>query len=172
MKPIYYFAYGSNMDIDQMRRRCPNAKCVDTAVLHDWKFALDEVGYATVCPAAGMEVPGLLWMLLDTDEAALDCYEGVGSGCYQKARVTVTARRIPQHVEALVYISLRGENDGARVPGYMGTITQAAKRAGFDDDYLGMLKDLWVGYANADYRTPQAGDAPVDADRSVSGHEL
>ena len=31
MKPIYYFAYGSNMDMEQMRRRCPDAKCIDTA---------------------------------------------------------------------------------------------------------------------------------------------
>ena len=44
MKPIYYFAYGSNMDMEQMRRRCPDAKRIDTAVLHGWKFALDEVG--------------------------------------------------------------------------------------------------------------------------------
>lgn len=46
MKPIYYFAYGSNMDMDmeQMRWRCPDAKRIDTAVLHGWKFALDEVG--------------------------------------------------------------------------------------------------------------------------------
>ena len=34
MKTIYYFAYGSNMDMEQMRRRCPDAKCIDTAVLH------------------------------------------------------------------------------------------------------------------------------------------
>lgn len=72
MKPIYYFAYGSNMDMEQMRRRCPDAKRIDTAVLHGWKFALDEVGYATVVPAAGASVPGLLWMLSDADEAELD----------------------------------------------------------------------------------------------------
>ena len=93
MKPIYYFAYGSNMDMEQMRRRCPDAKCIDTAVLHGWKFALDEVGYATVVPEAGASVPGLLWMLADADEAELDVYEGVRSRCYEKVTLSIVPKR-------------------------------------------------------------------------------
>lgn len=31
-----YFAYGSNIWIDQMNRRCPENKYVGTAELHDW----------------------------------------------------------------------------------------------------------------------------------------
>ena len=114
MKPIYYFAYGSNMDTEQMRRRCPDAKCIDTAVLHAWKFALDEVGYATVVPAAGASVPGLLWMLSDADEAELDVYEGVRSGCYEKVTLSIAPKRTGVPAQALVYVSLRGANGGAR----------------------------------------------------------
>ena len=101
MKPIYYFAYGSNMDTEQMRWRCPDAKCIDTAVLHGWKFALDEVGYATVVPAAGVSVPGLLWMLSDADEAELDVYEGVRSRCYEKVTLSVVPKRTGVPTQAL-----------------------------------------------------------------------
>ena len=93
MKPIYYFAYGSNMDMEQMRRRCPDAKCIDTAVLHGWKFALDEVGYATVVPEAGASVPGLLWMLSDADEAERHVYEGMGSRWYEKVPLSLVPRQ-------------------------------------------------------------------------------
>lgn len=153
MKTIYYFAYGSNMDMEQMRRRCPGAVCIDTAVLHGWKFALDEVGYATVVPEAGASVPGLLWTLTDADEAALDTYEGVRSRCYEKVTLSVVPKRTYVPTQALVYVSLRGANEGARVQGYLERIVHAAAQAGFGASYLGMLKDLWVGYANADERT-------------------
>lgn len=55
--------------------------------------------------------------------------------------------------QALVYVSLRGANEGARVQGYLERIVHAAAHAGFGASYLGMLKDLWVGRANADDRT-------------------
>ena len=60
--------------------------------------------------------------------------------------------------QALVYVSLRGANEGARVQGYLERIVHAAAHAGFGVSYLGMLKDLWV--ANADDRTayPVLGD--------------
>lgn len=153
MKTICYFAYGSNMDMEQMRRRCPGAVCIDTAVLHGWKFALDEVGYATVVPEAGASVPGLLWTLTDADEAALDTYEGVRSRCYEKVTLSVVPKRAYVPTPALVYVSLRGANEGARVQGYLERIVHAAAQAGFGASYLGMLKDLWVGRANADERT-------------------
>jgi hypothetical protein len=34
--PTVYFAYGSNLWIDQMNRRCPEHKFFGTGVLHDW----------------------------------------------------------------------------------------------------------------------------------------
>lgn len=56
-------------------------------------------------------------------------------------------------MQALVYVSLRGANEGARVQGYLERIVHAAAHAGFGASCLGMLKDLWGGRANADDRT-------------------
>lgn len=36
IKKTIYFAYGSNLWMDQMNRRCPENKYVGIGVLHDW----------------------------------------------------------------------------------------------------------------------------------------
>lgn len=64
-----------------------------------------------------------------------------------------SAKRAYVPTPALVYVSLRGANEGARVQGYLERIVHAAAHTGFGTSYLGMLKDLWVGRANADERT-------------------
>ena len=38
MKKKIYIAYGSNMDLEQMRYRCPNAKMKGTGVLENWRL--------------------------------------------------------------------------------------------------------------------------------------
>ncbi|MGM9670669.1 MAG: gamma-glutamylcyclotransferase [Oscillospiraceae bacterium] len=93
------------------------------------------------------------WSVSASDEAALDCYEGVRSECYKKSTVSVFTEKRANQVNALVYISLRGKNQGARVGGYLEKIIIAARSFGFDEHYLGMLKDIWGGYTNEDYRT-------------------
>ncbi|MDY0002073.1 MAG: gamma-glutamylcyclotransferase family protein [Polyangia bacterium] len=39
MKPVLYFAYGSNLDQAQMRRRCPTAAPIGPATLDGWRLA-------------------------------------------------------------------------------------------------------------------------------------
>lgn len=97
-----------------------DAKRIDTAVLHGWKFALDEVGYATVVPAAGASVPGLLWMLSDADEAELDVYEGVRYNCYEKVTLSIVPKRTSVPTQALVYVSLREAKRGRAGTGLSG----------------------------------------------------
>src|SRR4030095_3388653 len=37
---LYYFAYGSNMNWEQMQRRCPSTRFVCVASLKDYRFAI------------------------------------------------------------------------------------------------------------------------------------
>lgn len=39
MKEIYYFAYGSNMNLDQMEYRCPDAEVVENVRLEGYRLA-------------------------------------------------------------------------------------------------------------------------------------
>lgn len=44
----YYFAYGSNMDIEQMKHRCPSSVEAGVALVNGYRFALDAAGVATI----------------------------------------------------------------------------------------------------------------------------
>lgn len=76
----YYFAYGSNMNLDQMAHRCPDAEVVGRAVLKDYRLVFrgnrNGNGVASVVPDPGKEVQGLLWKITPRCEQSLDFYEG------------------------------------------------------------------------------------------------
>ena len=69
-----YIAYGSNLNLPQMERRCPTAKVVGTSEIKNYELLFR--GVATVEPKEGASVPILLWKIETLDEAALDRYEG------------------------------------------------------------------------------------------------
>lgn len=68
-KPLY-FAYGSNINLDQMRYRCPDATVYGQAVLDNYDLRFRGSGVATVEPKEGACVYGLLWELTDKCEAS------------------------------------------------------------------------------------------------------
>ena len=70
-----YFAYGSNLNFEQMAYRCPEATVVGTAKLDGYELAFRR-GYLTILPKEGASVEGLIWSVTDHDESQLDCYEG------------------------------------------------------------------------------------------------
>ena len=75
-----HFAYGSNMSRILMRRHCPAAREIGTATLGGHRFVITADGYASIAAASGKTVHGVLWRLTPRDLAALNIYEGLGSG--------------------------------------------------------------------------------------------
>ena len=74
-----YIAYGSNMSIEQMKRRCPDARLIGTGrvIGAQLEFYL----HATVeeSRTQGAYVPVAVWDISDVDEKRLDRYEGYPS---------------------------------------------------------------------------------------------
>ena len=66
-----YFAYGSNMSKTLMERRCRNAVAVGPARLEGWRFLVSLDGFASVVPAPGAVVHGVLWRISARELAAL-----------------------------------------------------------------------------------------------------
>lgn len=77
MKKTFYLAYGSNMSIEQMIFRCPNAEFVKVTTLHGYRlvFCGRDNGYATIVPDAMSQIPVMVWQINREDELALDEYE-------------------------------------------------------------------------------------------------
>lgn len=83
-----YFAYGSNLWLQQMDRRCPASTYKGLARLSDWRWIINTRGYANVIPSHGDEVWGMIYALPPPDEASLDVNEGVPFS-YQKNALRV-----------------------------------------------------------------------------------
>ena len=69
-KKRYYIAYGSNLNTQQMRFRCPNAVVMGTAELKDWRlvFKGSKTGsYLTIEQAEGYTVPVAVWEVNEVD---------------------------------------------------------------------------------------------------------
>ena len=147
---MLHFAYGSNMCAALMGRRCPGARLEGRACLPGYRFIIMRSGYASVMPAPGGYVHGLLWRLTPRDVAALNAYESLDSGLYRAVTVTVVAHR--RRRAALVYIG-RDRTRGRPRPGYLDIVTEAARDAGFPARYLSCL----ARWALAENNAPQSG---------------
>ena len=78
------------MHLGQMAKRCPGSRYIGTAKLHDYRFQINQRGYANVLPSPGACVEGLVYLLNLTDEKRLDQNEGVPTA-YQKYNITIEA---------------------------------------------------------------------------------
>lgn len=70
----YYIAYGSNLSVEQMAYRCPDATIAGQAVLAGWELLFR--GCATIAPNPEKNTPVLVWEISERDEKNLDTYEG------------------------------------------------------------------------------------------------
>lgn len=75
-----YFAYGANLNLATMGKRCPSAVPLRQTALNGWKMVFH--GAADIVPAPGGRVYGALYRITPADKAALDRYEGVEHGTY------------------------------------------------------------------------------------------
>lgn len=95
METKYYFAYGSNMNLDQMAYRCPDAEVVGKAILKDYSLKFrgnrNGNGVASIVPDPGKEVQGLLWKITPKCEQSLDFYEGYPN-LYEKKEIVVQTK--------------------------------------------------------------------------------
>src|SRR5690625_2570693 len=127
MEGKLYFAYGSNMDKEQMAYRCPTAKFVGKAKLEDYQFIINERGVAIIVNRDGSQVVGLLWTILGDDEASLDRYEGVKTNFYTKEEMFVSVEIEEGEIVApsLVYVATNNQS-GIPRDNYLERIVLAA----------------------------------------------
>ena len=105
MADRYYIAYGSNLSIEQMKVRTPDAVIVGTSVLEDWRLVFRR--YATIKKCEGFQVPVLVWKISEQDEKNLDVYEGYPK-FYTKKELKITVKSLNGDdlgkLTAMVYI--------------------------------------------------------------------
>lgn len=132
-KERLYIAYGSNLSVEQMSRRCPTAKVVGKSLLRNWRLRFrggNGQAVATIERCEGYNVPVLVWKIQPIDEKALDRYEGFPYH-YRKEnlRITLNGKRI----SAMVYIiNEGGRSYNAPSAGYFEFIRRSYEVLDFD----------------------------------------
>lgn len=109
LKTKIYAAYGSNMNIEQMTMRCPNAKLIGTGVLKGYRLTfrgLSRSGVANIERHKDGEVSIVLWEITPQCEESLDHYEGY-PGFYIKKDIEVVLED-KSKVKAMVYVMTKG----------------------------------------------------------------
>ena len=138
----FYLAYGSNLNVRQMKLRCPTARVVGTAEIKDYEllFKGSQTGsYLTIEPKEGGIVPVAVWEVQEQDVRRLDAYEGFPKFYYKKdMEIRYKGIRTGRHrtVTAFVYIMHEDREIGIPSNRYISTCIEGYNDFGFNLNIL------------------------------------
>jgi gamma-glutamylcyclotransferase (GGCT)/AIG2-like uncharacterized protein YtfP len=164
-----YFAYGANLNIDNMSRRCPDAVTVQPFYLRNWRLSFS--GVATIQPSQDNYVAGALWAISESDERALDDFEGYPY-LYRKEIIQSDG------LEFMVYV-MNQDPPGEPGVNYLLTIAQGYQDWNLDIEDLAdaVYQTQQEEYHNDLHRSSTTNDPRVGGTLSVdlqlqSSHDL
>lgn len=110
---MYYFAYGSNMSTERIKKRCPGAYSMHTVCVRQYKLTFNKLGNdgsgkANIVRTGKHSdvVYGVLYYVPHTDVPALDRAEGEGTH-YERKRFKVRSVLTNRRISCAVYTALR-----------------------------------------------------------------
>lgn len=142
MEKRYYLAYGSNLNVWQMKRRCPSARIIGTAEIKDYRLLFKGSltgSYLTIEKQKGAVVPVGVWEVSEADEKSLDHYEGYPTFYYKKEmRLNVKGIRTGRvrNRKTFVYIMHEDRPFGLPSAYYVRTCLQGYTNFKFDKMFL------------------------------------
>jgi len=128
---MYYFAYASNLNRQQMRERCPECKPMFVATLPNYKLVFAgwsrqwRGGIASIKRFGGEKVVGGVYEVSEQDLRKLDRYERC-PGDYNRLKVTVFDED-GNPVEAVTYIKSGQLEETPPTKEYVAVIQQGYK---------------------------------------------
>ena len=143
--PLYYFAYGSNMNWPQMQRRCPSARFVCVARLVHYEFGitrhsrLRNCGTANVFPAHGKEVCGIVYDVNEADLVTLDSFE---DGYRRELMPVYAFGDGTQPLVVLIYVAEIETNVPRSNAEYKRLILEGARHWNLPATYLALLEAI------------------------------
>jgi gamma-glutamylcyclotransferase (GGCT)/AIG2-like uncharacterized protein YtfP len=129
--PRIYAAYGSNMNHEQMSRRCPKAEFIGTGSLLNYRLVFRRV--ADIEYAQDARVPISLWRVTDDCVKSLDAYEGYPR-LYGR-NVCRIYRGAGRYTEAFIYF-MNAEGYEPPSQGYLQSIVDGYHNCGLNMAFL------------------------------------
>ena len=144
---IYYFGYGSNMNMVSLKAKGVEPVFSEPAILRDWQLMFNvcdffriEGGTGNIGRVAGKEVHGVLHQCHDDSLRRLDELEAYGIS-YERVEVEVTGYG-GQKYKAFAYTGLAEKLKSGLQPShrYLNIMIEGAKTMELDDAYVNKLK--------------------------------
>lgn len=133
---MLYLAYGSNMDEDIMKSRCPGAKFIGTGILQNYRLMFkgeEPNSYATIEDWQGYSVPYVLWKITDDDEKELDRFENFP---YQYKKQAMALEFDDDECLVMYYAKSDEESVGQPMTHYIDVLGNAYDKYKFDKNIL------------------------------------
>ena len=142
----WYFAYGSNLDIDQKSDRTGKIRCAIRACLHGFRFAFNKQGsngniYANIMPDQDGVVWGVAYLCCPEAINTMDEYEGVLGGHYEHETVTIN-KNDGIELAALTYVAGPEHicSHGRPKNAYLQKILNGARYHGLPTEYIDAIE--------------------------------
>lgn len=140
---LHYFAYGSNMDSEQMKTRCPSSfGLLGVGVLKGWRFFINSRHVANITQSKNSKVYGLLFEINKDCLESLDRSEGYPK-IYDRQELTIIFEG--KKINAWVYIDSNSTRLGRPRSNCLERVVEAAENFKFPKDYIKHLKSFYIG---------------------------
>jgi hypothetical protein len=137
MSSKLYIAYGSNLNVRQMAKRCPGSELIENGVIEEYDLRFKGMqgnAHATIEESEGDEVPVAIWRITDSDERNLDVYEGFPN--YYSKKSVVVRMHDGEDVTGMTYIMDTSLPYGIPSEAYVDTVFEGYLNCGLSLTYL------------------------------------
>lgn len=157
---MIYFAYGANIDPQQMRLRCRRARAVGPARLDGWRLCFPRFSFIRQSALASIEearddsVWGALYDIEEPDMKRLDACEGYylasdpQGNPYNRIAVEVRYRE-GDRASAFTYVATPMAYGGEPSHDYLSQLARCGAALGFPDEYVEKVLSLIPSHAAA-----------------------
>ena len=131
---MLYFAFGSNLNRKQIKRRCKNSRFISRHILKNYQLVFrSKYGAADVQRKKGSSVLGAIYDISKADEKKLDVYEEFPK-VYTKKYFKIWGKKV-----MFYYMSDKTkQTEPSR--GYLNSIIQGYKDCGYKDSHVLVLR--------------------------------
>lgn len=144
---MLYFAYGSNMKHAWLRERCPDSRFIGPVLLTGYRLAFRYPstswpggGAADILQDKKSEVHGGLFRVSAKDLLALDQYEDLDSGGYQRVELQVFSKKGKGYRAISYEVCQKLETDLPPRPGYAALVIEGAFDCQLPKHYINSLR--------------------------------
>ena len=152
---MLYFAYGSNLDPQQLHQRCPSARFVTLAELPDHRLAFTRYAKDRGCgtcdgvPETGQEIWGVVFDISEEDLRRMDESEGYQPGrpsnenaYFREQREVLRDGKQDQPVLVWLYFANRQPDPPLPNAAYKKQLVDGAKFWGLPEAYQAQLRRI------------------------------